>query len=86
MNRGLENRREWRLIFLVSFDEKQFPDIPKEHIKNFVRPIVEEQNPQKIYEAIGMCFEQIGIKYEWVATTNWMTNGGFEIYVPPKNN
>jgi hypothetical protein len=60
--------------------------IPEESTNGFVRPIISDQNPQHIFEAIAICFNEIGIKMAWQPVSIWLSPGQYEIYVPPKIN
>lgn len=79
---------EWPSLFLIRYGTNVVvtnTDIPKELTNGFVRPIVSEPNTQRIYEAIGDCLTQIGANTMWLATSNLLSPGEYEIYVPPKN-
>lgn len=81
---------EWPSVFLLRYGTNDliycFNDTPNEVTNGFIGPIVTEQNPQRIYEAVGGCLDQIGVKTIWQASSKWLKPGEFELYVPAKNN
>jgi hypothetical protein len=52
---------------------------------NKQQPINISSDNEKVYEAIAICFKQVGIKVGWMGITQWVKPGEFEIYIPLKN-
>jgi hypothetical protein len=48
------------------------------------RPILPDGNDEWVYAAIKECCERIGIKTEWLATTNFVAPGKCAIFVKPR--
>lgn len=53
---------------------------------NFKEPLVTNNDPHQIYDAIYLCLTEIGIPVRHYPTTKWVKPGEFEIYIPLKNN
>jgi hypothetical protein len=89
ITRKIGATEEWPSVFFVIYSTNDIylldNYIPTEITNGFVRPIVSDQNPKEIYEAIQMCMDQIKIKTAWVPAT-WIATNEYEIFVPAKNN
>ena len=50
------------------------------------RPIVTENDPEKVYWAIFKCFNKIGITTVPLKESSWVKPGEFEFFIPTKSN
>lgn len=92
MPRPIGATDEWPSIVFVRYGTNDnrggqitIPSPPCEQTNGFNRPIIAENDTNKIFAALVLNFQQIGIFGLMIDSTNWVKPGEFAFLIPLKN-